>query len=81
MGEGEGRLLGSEGESADFQSEFRTRWSKEGESHEATGWVLKKKWQVGKMYFKFTSKYQIDSAAAAKTILFKCEQLLKNQFF
>lgn len=33
------------------------------------------------MYFKFTSKYQIDSAAAAKTILFKCEQLLKNQLF
>lgn len=33
------------------------------------------------MYFKFTSKYQIDSAAAAKTILFKCEQLLKNPFF
>lgn len=37
-----------------------------------------KNWQVGKMYFKFTSKYQIDSAAAAKMILFKCEQLLKN---
>lgn len=33
------------------------------------------------MYFKFTSKYQIDSAAAAKTILFKCEQLLKNPVF
>lgn len=33
------------------------------------------------MYFKFTSKYQIDSAAVAKTILFKCEQLLKNLFF
>lgn len=48
MGEGEGRLLGSEGESADFQSEFRTRWSKEGESHEATGWVLKKSDRLGK---------------------------------